>query len=430
MQEDIINQHQKTKAYTDAHRPHFALNRNAAGLTQANKEITFTLLTDRMEGAYIYDLDGNKHIDLTMGFGSILLGHGEKRIEADIKDQMSKAWSVGPMTPLAGELAKQITEVTHTERVAFFNSGTEAVMVALRLAKAATKKTHIVYFKVGYHGTFDPLLSLKTDAKTGKAQEVVAGVTQSILNESFLLDYGTPESLDFIKAHKDSIAAVLVEPVQSRRPDFAPIEYLKALRVFTEENNIALIFDEIITGFRMSLGGCQELFNIKADMVTYGKVIGGGMPIGIVAGKAKYLDYTDGGTWQYGDDSMPGSKMTFVAGTFCQHPLAMRSALSILNILKAEKETLYTMLNQRTTDFCDRMNDYFKEKEYPLKIVQYGSLFRFITRGKSASIFHYFLKNGIYVWEGRNCFFSTKHDDGVVAELEEKMKQSCVELFD
>ena len=205
--------------------------------------------------------------------------------------------------------------------------------------------------------------------------------------------------------------------------------YLKELREITMLYDIALIFDEIITGFRMQLGGCQEIFGITADIVTYGKVIGGGLPIGVVAGKAKYLDYTDGGVWQFNDESLPGSKMTFVAGTFCHHPLAMRAALCILNILKTNKSEFYKDLNSRTTDFCQRMNDFFKENNYPLRLVHYGSLFRFKTPGKTSQIYYYLLQNGVYIWEGRNCFFSAEHNDKVINLLEDRIKKSCEEFF-
>lgn len=416
--------HQRSKEHTDRYRPNFALNRNSAGLTSANKESTFTLVCDRAKGPYVYDIDGNEYIDLTMGFGSILLGHGERFIEEAIEDQLRESWSVGPISPLAGQLAQKICRATNNERAAFFNSGTEAVMVAMRLAKAATSKKYIVFFKGAYHGTYDSLLSMRTNAEH-IAQQTVPGITQNTLDESYLLDYGTQSSLDFIRKHKDDIAGVLVEPVQSRRPDFVPIEYLKDLRELTEANDIALIFDEIITGFRMDVGGCQSLFGVQADIVTYGKVIGGGLPIGVVAGRRRYLDYTDGGTWQYQDDSMPQSDKTFVAGTFCHHPLAMRSALTILEYLEANQETLYTKLNVKTYSFVDRMNKWFEENELKIKMVSYGSLFRFVTPGRTKLIYQELLERGVYIWEGRNCFLSPAHSEEVVTQLEERIKESC-----
>lgn len=221
---------------------------------------------------------------------------------------------------------------------------------------------------------------------------------------------------------------MLTEPVQSRNPGFQPLSYLQELRKITEENDIALIFDEVITGFRIAIGGCQKHFNIKADIVTYGKVIGGGLPIGIVAGNAKYLDAIDGGYWQYDDDSFPSAKSTFVAGTFCHHPLAMAACLKTIEILNQSNGDLLLQLNNKTADFCERMNAFFLENGFQLSIEHFGSLFRFFTPGKYKSIYHQLLLNGVYIWEGRNCFFSMAHDEQVISSLEEKIKISCFQL--
>ena len=334
------------------------------------------------------------------------------------------------MSPLAGILAEKITVATNTERVAFFNSGTEAIMVSLRIAKAVTKKKNVVFFKGAYHGTFDPLLTLKRDHQTNIAKESIPGITQSTLNESYVFDYGSEASLVFIKKNTNNIAAVLVEPVQSRNPSFQPIAFLKEIRSITEQNDIALIFDEVITGFRIDIGGCQKKFNIQADIVTYGKIIGGGLPIGIVAGKSKFLDAIDGGFWQYGDQSIPEAKSTFVAGTFCHHPLAMVTALKTLEILETSNGELLEDINIRTENFCNKMNAFFKENFPKLSIVHFGSLFRFVTPGKYKELYNQLLLNGVYIWEGRNCFLSAAHTTEVVALLEDKIKLSCKQLVE
>ena len=145
-----------------------------------------------------------------------------------------------------------------------------------------------------------------------------------------MLDYGTPESLEIIRARADELAAVLVEPVQSRRPDFQPREFLHELREITREAGALLIFDEVVTGFRAHPGGAQALFGVQADLATYGKVVGGGFPIGVIAGKRDYMDALDGGHWQYGDDSVPTVGVTYFAGTFVRHPLALAAAKAVL----------------------------------------------------------------------------------------------------
>jgi glutamate-1-semialdehyde aminotransferase len=428
MFKQLTEKNRLSKKHTQDFRESFALNRNAAGFNKEMKEFVYTLVCDRTEGPYVYDIDGNEYIDLTMGFGSILFGHNYMPVRKAIEEQLTKSWSVGPISPLAAILSKEISKATGVERVAFFNSGTEAVMVALRIAKAITQKKYIVFFKGAYHGTFDSLLSLKNDPVTNLAKEIVPGVTQSVLNESYLLEYGSEASLDFIKKHAAEIAAVLTEPVQSRNPSLQPREYLHELRKITAENDIALIFDEVITGFRSGIGGAQQHFDVAADIVTYGKVIGGGLPIGIVAGKAKFLDATDGGFWQYGDDSVPLVKSTFVAGTFCHHPLAMAASLKTLETLNQSNGKLLKDLNQTTELFCAGLNDFFNEKGYPLSVSNFASLFRFNTIGKWNLLYYQLLLNGVYIWEGRNCFLSPAHTPEVLAALEEKIRLSCLQL--
>lgn len=426
----LIQKNTLSKKHTQYYRKYLALNRNVAGFNLKTKELLYTLVCDKSDGAYVYDIDNNEYIDLTMGFGCIIFGHNYSPLRKEIELQLTKSWSVGPISPLAGELAEKISSITQTERVAFFNSGTEAIMVALRIAKAVTKKKKVVFFKGSYHGTFDSLLTLKKNSETNIAKESIPGVTQSILNESYLFEYGSEDSIDFIRANKDTIAAILVEPVQSRNPSLQPLTYLQELRLVTEANNIALIFDEVITGFRIALGGCQDHFNIRADIITYGKVIGGGLPIGIVAGKSKFMDALDGGFWQYGDDSFPVVKSTFVAGTFCHHPLAMAASLKTLEILSSSNGNSLCKLNSTTTKFCDRMNLFFKQNSLKISIVNFGSLFRFYTPGRYKQIYSQLLLNGVYVWEGRNCFLSLAHDEEIISSLEEKIKLSCVQLIE
>src|SRR5262249_5468863 len=152
---------------------------------------------------------------------------------------------------------------------------------------------------------------------------IAPGIPRQSVSNMIVLDYGTQESLDWIRRNAGELAAVLVEPVQSRHPALQPIEFLKEIRQITEASGTALVFDEVVTGFRVHQGGCQALFGIRADLATYGKVIAGGLPVGIIAGKSRFMDALDGGMWQFGDDSYPEVGVTFFAGTFVRHPLAM-----------------------------------------------------------------------------------------------------------
>jgi len=154
------------------------------------------------------------------------------------------------------------------------------------------------------------------------------------------------------------------------------------------------------------------------------------LPIGIVAGKSKFLDALDGGFWQYGDDSFPMVKSTFVAGTFCHHPLAMATSLKTLEILNSSNGKLLYQLNSVTTNFCDRMNAFFKENSFKISIVNFGSLFRFYAPGRYKKIYSQLLLNGVYIWEGRNCFLSLAHNEEIIASLEKKIKLSCIQLIE
>ncbi|MBK6673093.1 MAG: aminotransferase class III-fold pyridoxal phosphate-dependent enzyme [Proteobacteria bacterium] len=173
------------------------------------------------------------------------------------------------------------------------------------------------------------------------------------------------------------VAAIIVEPVQSRRPDLQPREFLKELREIATKGGAALVFDDVVTGFRSCPGGAQEIFGVRADIVTYGKVVGGGMPIGIVAGSAHYLDALDGGGWQYGDDSYPEVGVTFFAGTFVRHPLSLASARAVLQKLKAEGPQLQRKLNRRTTQLVQEINAFAAGRAIPLKVTHFSSMFYF-----------------------------------------------------
>ncbi len=202
------------------------------------------------------------------------------------------------------------------------------------------------------------------------------------------------------------------------------------LRQVTQDNNVALIFDEIITGFRIASGGAQEYFGVEADIVTYGKVIGGGMPIGVLAGKKKYLDSIDGGMWNFGDDSVPPNedKRTFVAGTFCHHPMAMAATNAVLEYIKENKHTIYETLNLKTTEFVNELNQFFEREHVDIRINQFGSLFRFTVNLEKEIFYYGLLEKGIYIWEGRNCFLSTEHSKEDIEYVIEAVKKTVYEM--
>ncbi|MGQ8873040.1 amino acid adenylation domain-containing protein [Paenibacillus sp. TSA_86.1] len=402
-----------SKLKTDQNRYVHANNRNVAGFRSYWKEMVYPITATRADGSKVWDIDGNEYLDLTMGFGVNLFGHNPSFIQnimaESIQGQMPP---LGPMSDLAGDVATKISELTGVERVAFYNSGTEAVMVALRLARAVTGRSKVVLFSGSYHGTHDGVLGVANPEEVlSSALPMAPGIVKSSMDDLIILNYNHPQSLEQIRHMGDELAAVLVEPVQSRRPDLQPTSFLHELREITTQSGTALIFDEVITGFRIGLGGAQEWFGVQADLVTYGKVVGGGLPIGIVAGKAEFMNAVDGGSWNFGDHSFPpdADKKTFVGGTFCTHPLTMRVTLAVLQHLQSEAGTLYKELNERTEYLAKELNEVFKTSNVPIQMVNFGSLFRFISFGDMELFFYHLIHKGLYIWEGRNCFISTVH---------------------
>lgn len=420
-----------TKQYTQQYRSVYANNRNVAGFRPILKEMVYQIISQRAEGSKIWDMDGNEYVDLTMGFGVNLFGHNPSWVREKIMEELENGMCVGPMSNMAGQVAEKICKMTGVERVALYNSGTEAVMVALRLARAATGRAKVVIFSGSYHGTFDGVLALgSTRDDKEHSTPLAPGILQNMVEDIVVLNYGTDESLDYIRSHAHELAAVLAEPVQSRRPDLQPKAFLREVRKITERSGTAFILDEVITGFRIHPGGAQAWFGIQADLVTYGKVIGGGLPIGIVAGKATFMDGIDGGTWSFGDDSYPQHehRRTFVAGTFCHHPLAMKASLAVLEHLEENGEQLQNGLNSRTSALAAELNTYFANERLPMKLVHFGSLFRFVLKGDLELFFYHMLEKGIYIWEGRNCFLSTAHTEEDIARIVQAVKDSVNEL--
>ncbi|MBV8885706.1 MAG: aminotransferase class III-fold pyridoxal phosphate-dependent enzyme, partial [Chroococcidiopsidaceae cyanobacterium CP_BM_RX_35] len=304
----------ESKRLTQTHRQHLADPRTVSGFRPVWKEMVYPIITNRSLGSKLWDVDGNEYVDLTNGFGLNLFGWSPSFITEAIAAQLQQGMEIGPQTPLAGKVAKLMTEFTGLERVAFCNTGSEAVMTAMRLARTVTGRSTIAIFAGAYHGTFDEVI-VRGSPKL-RSFPAAPGIMPSMFENVLVLDYGTPESLEILRSRASELAAIMVEPVQSRRPELQPKEFLQELRQLTERSGTAFIFDEVVTGFRVHPGGAQAYFGIQADIASYGKIVGGGLPIGVVAGQSKFMDALDGGFWQYGDDSFPEVGVTFFAGTF------------------------------------------------------------------------------------------------------------------
>lgn len=419
-----------SKRLTQHYRSVLADNRACAGFRMSTKEGVYPIIGRRACGARMWDIDGNEYIDFTMGFGVNLFGHSPDFIVQPLRRQVDDGFQLGPQCELAGQVAAGIARMTGHERVAFCNSGSEAVMTAVRLARAVTQRTRIAIFSGSYHGTFDGVLARARVADGHLTTVPIAPGTPGafVAAEVMVLEYGADESLRILREHAASLAAVIVEPVQSRFPARQPVAFVRQLRALTKEMSIALICDETITGFRTAPGGAQEVFGIHADIAVYGKIIGGGLPIGAVAGKALFLDAIDGGTWAFGDDSHPTAEQTFFAGTFNKHPLAMSAALAVLQRLESEGPGLQRALNQRTAQLAATLNEFFAAEDLPIRIEHFGSLFRLAFSGNMDLLFLSLLDKGVYIWEGRNCFLSTAHTDDDIHQFIETMKSVVLEL--
>jgi len=418
----------KSKANTQKYRQHLADPRAVAGFRSIWKEMVYPLVTDRSKGSKIWDLDGNEYIDIVNGFGAIMFGHGPEFVTEAVRNQIDLGVEIGPQCALAGEVAAMICELTGMERAAFCNTGSEAVMAAIRVARTVTARDKIVYFIGDYHGTFDEVL---LRAAPHGAAPIAPGILAGNAGNTVVLEYGSDASLEYIRDNASEIAAVMVEPIQSRHPDVQPRAFLKELRNITEQAGTALIFDEVVTGFRVALGGAQEYYGIRADLATYGKVIGGGYPIGVVAGKAEYLDALDGGAWQYGDDSAPEVGMTFFAGTFVRHPLAMAAAKAVLTYLKTQGPELQESLARKVAKAAAEVQAAFREAGVGASVHPCGAWFmlHLPAEARFGSLLYYHMREkGVHVLESYPCFFTTSHSDEDFDRVVRTFREAIQEL--
>ena len=418
----------KSKAYAQQHRKYMADPRTVSGFRPNMKEMTHPIVVDKSKGVKLWDIDGNEYIDFTCGFGSNLLGHTHDITVQAITEQVQNDYAIGPQSPLAGEVAKLFCELTGSERMAFSNTGSEAVLGCTRLARNATGRDLVVMFNGDYHGILDEVIA--RGSKKLKSFPAATGIPKEHVGNTLILDYGTQETLDIIRDRMDEIAAVLVEPVQSRMPELQPKEFLQELRRLTENEPTCLIFDEVITGLRIGLGGAQEYFGVKADLASYGKVVGGGMPIGVVAGKAEYMDGLDGGFWEFGDDSRPEAGMTYFAGTFVRHPLTLAASKAILEHLKAGGQPMYDRLNEVSQYLADELNRVFEEMDAPMFLANFGSLFKIQFHQElvySEVFFAGLRRRGMHIWDHRPCLLTLAHEKSDVDQLVGAMRETIVE---
>ena len=420
----------QSKAYAQQHRAYMADPRVVSGFRPVTKELVYPLVVNRSKGSRLWDIDGNEYIDALNGFGSNMFGYQPDWIKDVLHDQIEAGFEVGPQHELAGEVSQLICELTGADRAALCNTGSEAVLGAMRVARTVTGRSLIVAFSGSYHGIADEVLVRGT--KKLKSFPAAPGIMPESVQNMLILDYGTDESLRIIRERAHELAAVLVEPVQSRRPEFVPVEFLKEVRNITEKAGTVLIFDEVITGFRTHPGGTQALFGIKADLGTYGKVVGAGLPIGVIAGKREFMDALDGGFWQYGDASIPEIGVTYFAGTFVRHPMALAAAKAALLHMKKAGPQLQAQLTQKTTRMATEMNAVLARWQLPMSVVHFGSLWKIKPKEDipfGELLFTLMRNKGIHIWDGFPCFLTEAHTDDELDTIVGRFSESIDELI-
>lgn len=305
------------------------------------------LFFQKGEGAYLTDVDGNSFIDFCMSFGPLILGHADPDVKEDLKNALDNGWSFGACEPYSLKLAEFIlSKIPFIEQIRFVNSGTEAVMTALRLARGYTSKTKILKFNGCYHGHVDSMLIKAGSGLAGEAESSSKGVSNAVSNETLILELGDQLGvLKCFETYGHEIAAVIVEPLPANNGLLIQNKaFISFLRDITKKNKSLLIFDEVISGFRVGIGGMAEELSIEPDLVTYGKIIGGGLPVGALAGKREIMEHLA----PMGD--------VYQAGTLSANPLAMVGGLSTL---KKCTPDLYKKIEKYTQNIVSIFNHWF-----------------------------------------------------------------------
>ena len=426
---DYTKKTKASKDHTQEFRGAHADPRVVTGFKPHLKEIVYPLVMDRSSGIQLRDLDGNQYIDLTCGFGSNFFGNSPEWLKTRLKQQVDEGFEIGPQHHLAGKVSKRLCEFLQKDRVAFCNTGSEAVLGAMRVARTVTGRKKIAAFTGAYHGINDE--GLVRGNKKMKSFPAAPGVTKEAIQNMLMLDYGTEESLTILKSRASELAAILVESVQSRRPDFRPKEFIQKLRKICDDHGCVLIIDEIITGFRMGRHGAQGYYGVEADLGTYGKIVGAGTQIAVIAGKKKYMDALDGGAWQYGDDSKPEVGVTYFAGTFVRHPLGLAAIDAVLDFLEPQKDTYHLSVTAKANAFVARMNHMFSQMEVPFEYVNSDSLMllRATEDIPHVDLLAYLLRNhGIHTWWGFPNFLTLAHTDEDIVKIEDAFRSSLSQL--
>jgi glutamate-1-semialdehyde 2,1-aminomutase len=322
------------------------------------------LFINKARGSYLYDADGNKYIDYIASWGPMILGHAHEEVVNAIRERAALSTSYGAPTELEIEMAELITGmVPNVDLIRMVNSGTEACMSAVRLARGFTGKNKIIKFEGHYHGHADSFLVKAGSGLATLEIQTVPGIPSGVSQDTLTAPFNhLPAVEDLVKKYSGEIAAIIVEPVAGNMGCVPPEKgFLESLRTICDRENIILIFDEVMTGFRLAPGGAQEKLGIRADLVTYGKVIGGGMPVGAFGGRKEIMEHI-----------APLGKV-YQAGTLSGNPIAMIAGITTLKILKANP-TIYQELDEKTRYLHTGLEGVLKKKNNPFVINRFGSM--------------------------------------------------------
>jgi len=393
------------------------------------------LFIKKGDGAYIWDEDGNKFIDFCCSWGPLILGHNHPEVFNSIVETLKNGSSFGAPTRKENELASFILErIPFIDKLRFVSSGTEAVMSAIRLARGYTGKNKIVKFDGCYHGHVDALLVNAGSGLATFGTSSSAGVPEAFAQETLVLPLNDLDALkSCFESYGGDIACVIIEPIPANNGLLLQDNsFLNGLRALCNEFNILLIFDEVISGFRVAFGGASELYGIYPDIVTYGKIIGGGLPVGAYGARKEIMQHVspDGPVYQ--------------AGTLSGNPVAMAAGLAQLK--ECSKDNFYRELASKTTEFIEDINTFCTENSYPLELVSIGSIFWFSFNGKKRilsssqidpdmnsfnKLHHYLLNQGVYLGPSgyEVGFISSKHDKTTLNIAAQNIKEGIKTLF-
>ncbi|HEV2279298.1 MAG TPA: glutamate-1-semialdehyde 2,1-aminomutase [Acidobacteriaceae bacterium] len=332
----------------------------------------------RAEGAYLWDADGNRYIDYFGSWGPMILGHAFPPVVEAIREAAARSASFGASTAAEGDLAELVVGAYPSiKKLRFVSSGTEATMSAIRLARAFTGRKYVIKFEGCYHGHADGLL---VKAGSGVATFGIpgsAGVPEEAVHFTLALPYNDPAAVDAAFAqHNGEIACVIVEPVVGNAGCIPPRPgYLEGLRALTEKHGALLIFDEVMTGFRVGLGGAQELYGIRPDMTTLGKIIGGGLPCGAFGGRAEIMD------------QLAPLGPVYQAGTLSGNPLAMAAGIAMLGYLRQHRSEVYSKLEKLSARVVDGIVQAARDAGVPMTANRVGAMFTWFFTGEPVTDF-------------------------------------------